>query len=411
MVSAVVTARILGPAAKGTLSTLLFVGAMLSYACSLGLGDAATVLAGRGQIGLDRALSTSIVATIVASTFGLGALVVVANMCDWSSITAAVVAACLLLPIASLQYLFGDFVDALELLTFNAMAAIVATAAGLVATVIFIAAFDLGVLGGVLGALTASVTGLVLLGWRLRRADVPLWAPRDRAYLWPALRMGAVMETTHLFDAGVERADLLIVYALASERDAGAYAVALTLGRLSVYVSSAIASAVFPRLANDGGSDAAFLVPKAARMAFLTALGSAGLIVVTIPFIVPVLFGHAYGGATGPAVLIALSGVAYGPQQTLARAAAALGRPQVHLVAVVVSVFVMVVVDLLLVPRFTSNGAAFGSLAASVAGLVVVVAALRSRGVRVIELFGVRRSDVSELVRAAIGMTRRGAVT
>src|SRR5437870_1591443 len=85
LATGVMTARWLGPDDKGSLSTLLFVGhVVLFYVCGLGLGEAATVLVGRGAVSLQRAVSGSI--GLLAPACGVGAVCLwpVAARANWS---------------------------------------------------------------------------------------------------------------------------------------------------------------------------------------------------------------------------------------------------------------------------------------------------------------------------------------
>lgn len=56
LVSATITARVLGADGKGALSSLLFIGVLLSYAASLGLGDASIILIQQKRVSLQDAV-------------------------------------------------------------------------------------------------------------------------------------------------------------------------------------------------------------------------------------------------------------------------------------------------------------------------------------------------------------------
>jgi hypothetical protein len=281
--SAVVTARLLGPSQKGTLSSLLYVVTLLSYGCALGLGQAGTVLAGRGEVDRSRALQISIFSVGATSVGGMVLLAATAWVADWSAITTAVVLAAVFLPVMSLAYVFTAFVNSLERLVLTSGAAVVAALVGLLATALFVGPLQLGVAGGVAGNAVSAAVITCGLGLVLHRSGLRLTPAFELRTVRRLLGFGLPVEAAHLLAALAERVDLLIVYALADERAAGSYAVALTLGRLSVYTANAIAGAAFPRLAILGDNDARRLVPRAARLATVTAVGSSVVLVAVLP--------------------------------------------------------------------------------------------------------------------------------
>ena len=76
LISTIVTARVLGPAGRGTLAALTFVTLLVAQCSTLGLGDAAVVRIGQAKATVQEALSSSLVAVTLASL--AGALVVLA---------------------------------------------------------------------------------------------------------------------------------------------------------------------------------------------------------------------------------------------------------------------------------------------------------------------------------------------
>ena len=397
--TAVVTARVLGPAEKGTLSSLLFVGALLSYVSVLGLGDAATVLAGQRAVTLQHALRASVAPIGLASALTIVALIVVANIADWSGIASAITVAAVFVVVSAFAYLLTTFLDALERLRLTAMVSVASAAASLIATAALVWGAGLGIFGGVVGALAGPLVAVVLLRRALGEHELDLRPVLDRHYLRRALPMGVGMQATFILSSVADRADLLLVYALAGDVEAGTYAVALAIGQLATYTSSAVAAAIFPRLALADGDDVRALASLATRVSLVTATGSTIVLAAAMPALIAILFGPAYQGSVVPGMLLATSGIAFGAQLTLARAAAARGLTKLYFGSFAMSVSMLIVLDVLLVPEHGSRGAAVGSIISSAMGFAyIVITACRSGLVSMAQLRP-RLSDIQLVTR------------
>lgn len=396
--SAVITARALGPYGKGTLSSLLFVTVLLSLICSLGLGDAATVLAGAGRVDLRTTLARAVPAIVPATVLGIGALVVTAAIASWEGIAVAVGWAAVLLVLSIFVYVASSLVDAMERLTFTALVSTVGAATALVLTFVLVGPLDLGITGGVAAATGGALVMSVAYVTTLHRSGFAMRPVLDRSYLRPALRLGAVLQATALLGSAGDRADLLLVYALGGASEAGIYAVALSIGQLALYTSSAISNAVFPRIASVDPAEVPRLIAIGVRISTITAAASALLVAAAAPVVLDVLFGSDYGDAVLPAVLIAFAAIAGGPQLTLARAAAARERGALYLSSYGTSVVAMLALDVALVPDHGATGAAIATLAAAAAGLLVAVIGAARADLISVAAIRPRASDITYLV-------------
>lgn len=373
MVSAVITARWLGPAGKGALSTLLYIGTLLSYAVSLGLGDSAIILIGKQKASLQDAVSAAILPILGALPFGVLALWLAAFEADWSGIYPAVAAASALLPLAAFSYAFNAILNSQERIAFTSAAFVATTAVTTLGLVLFVVALDLGILGGVFAGLVGSSAGLVMLIAALRNYGVsfrPRWMP---SYLRSALRYGVAIESSHLLIALSQRVDLVLVYGFAGEAVAGHYAIALALGQLVIYAPFALSLAAFPRLAHLAEDDAFTLTHRVVRVGLAAGLVSAVPLLLAIPVAIPLLFGRAFEPAVAPALLLLLGGLLHSGQWLLTRALAARGNTRPLFLSFGLSLVVMVALDAALIPAFGITGAGVASVLAPAAGLVIAL--------------------------------------
>lgn len=411
-VSSVVTARVLGPAGKGTLAALTFVTVLVIQCSTLGLGDAAVVRIGQGRAEAQEALSSSLVAVLLASLAGAGVVLAYSVLqlplgARW--IWAAIGVACLTVVVATVGQLLIFLVYACQrIVAISALTTAMSMTTAL-AVVVFCAVFDLDVFGGALAALAAAVLGFVVAVAMLWRERLRLRLGLAASYLRPALSFGLRTQLANVLAYSSARVDLLFVYALATHRVAGLYSVALTLGTITGFAAIALSYASFPRMARMPDDEALKLTAEMARMAVLLGVGLAAILAVALSTLIALLLGSAYDGALLPGIVLLLANVLWGAQWLLSRALAARGDPGLLVRSFLVNLVTMVAADLVLIPVAGALGAAVGALVAPAVGLAVCLAAYRERGVPPAS-FVPRGRDVRRLgdhARRIVGAARR----
>jgi O-antigen/teichoic acid export membrane protein len=380
LVAAVITARWLGPADKGTFSTLTFLSGLMMLVCTLGLGDAAIVELNRRRGDPSRVIPATIAGTAALAAGGVVLLMVVCRLQfgeGWDHVRTAVAIAASGLPLAIYAMVLGHILNAEERIVLTSGATVVTAAITTAGLFVFIVNLHLGIAGGALASVAGSGAGLAVLiaaAGPTRRFLRPRW---DGAYLAKAARFGAAVQLSYVLLALSGRLDLLLVYGLLDDSAAGQYSVALTAGTLVSYAPFAIVYATFPRLATVDDPAARGLTGEAFRLGTAAALLGGAMLAALIPLLLPVLFGPAYRPAVVPALILLPGGILISSQLILARARAARGSPGLLVRTFSVSVGAMVLADLVVIPRWGIKGAAIASSVSSALGLAVAVAAYR----------------------------------
>jgi O-antigen/teichoic acid export membrane protein len=383
-VSSVVTARVLGPAGKGTLAALTFVTVLVIQCSTLGLGDAAVVRIGQGRADAQEALSSSLAAVLLASLAGAALVLlysVVQLPLDAAWIWPAVGVACLTVVVATVGQLLIFVVYARQrIVAVSALTTAMSLTTAL-AVAVFCAVLDLDVFGGALAALVAAVLGFVAAAAMLWRERLGLRLGLAASYLRPALSFGLRTQLANVLAYSSARVDLLLVYALATHRVAGLYSVALTLGTITGFAAIALSYASFPRMARMTDGEALELTAEMARLAALLGLALAVVLAAGLSTLIAVLLGSAYDGALVPGIVLLVANVLWGAQWLLSRALAARGDPGLLVRSFLANLLTMVAADLVLIPLAGALGAALGALVAPAVGLAVCLVAYRERGV------------------------------
>lgn len=399
MVSTIVTARALGPAGRGTLAALTFVTLLMAQCCTLGLGDAAVVRIGQAKASVQQALSCSLAAVTPASLVGAGivlAYAVAQLPLDDTGIWAAVGVACATVIIASAGQLLIFIVYANQRVVAVSVLTIVMSSTAALGVVVFCAVLDLDVLGGVLAGLLAALVGFGAAATMLRRARLRLSPRVSRSYLRPALSYGVRTQLANVLAYSSARLDLLFVYALASQAEAGIYSVALTLGTITGFVAIGLSFASFPRMAAMTDRDALDLTAQMARIAVILGFALAATLAATLSTMIAVLLGEDYRDVLVPGIVLLAANVLWGGQWLLSRALAARGDPRLLVRSFSLNLATMAAADAVLIPAAGAVGAAVGALVAALAGLLLCLRTYRDRGVPA-SAFVPGRDDVMRL--------------
>lgn len=371
-VTSIVTARWLGPSAKGTLSALFFLGdAFFFYLCSLGLDEAAIILVARGEATLQEALERSILPLAIASCLGAMGLFIVAVPANWSGILDAVAIECVILVGTVFLGFFSSILNARERFLTTSFLTLLRGVGVALASIIFVAVLDLGIPGGALGS---AVGVLVALGFgvvAVRREGLYLRVRRSFRYVRSALRFGVPLQLSYLLIAMTQRFDQLIVYQVAGESAGGHYAIALTLGQLGGYAAFALSLTSFPRVAFATPEEVVSLIAKVCRTGVAAAIAGGVVLALTIPVATRFLYGDAYRNSVVPAEILTFGAILWSAQWILARGAAARGTTWLVLASFASNLVVMVLGAYLVVPLWGVSGAALASTVGSLVGLAI----------------------------------------
>jgi O-antigen/teichoic acid export membrane protein len=237
------------------------------------------------------------------------------------------------------------------------------TLLALAGLLVLVGGLDLGVRGAVL-AWTAShvVTALVALV-----ATQPLWRPvaldglldvLGRALARLALVMGAV-QVVNLISYRVE------LYVLDRSRGTaavGVYSIAEQVAESMWLVAGAMATSLTAPAMQSEERAAARMIGRAALRGLLLTAGLAVVVAAVAPFVIPLLLGHAFSGASRPLWFLLPGVVAYAPVTILVvYLSVRRGRPLLSLVVAVIGLVATLAAAVVLVPRYGASGAAAAS--------------------------------------------------
>jgi O-antigen/teichoic acid export membrane protein len=386
LVSSILLARALQPAGKGVYATVTTVGDLSLVLGTLGISTAAVYYLAQETDSLERTratvlgvcsaigviISAALVAAAAIATFALNA-----PNAGWALAAVAPIGI-ISLGRAALESFFRA---QHRIRTIN-VAAVISSAS-------FLAFIGVAVLGRGLSAATAVAlrvgsvaTGLVVLAVAARSAGLTIPKPRFHA---PTVRVllayGLPYAAYSIVQNFSNRFDYFVVRAFDDASAVGIYSISVAQGELLWILPTAVGFVLFPRVAALAGSDAERAAAETAFLlrwgVLLTICGAIVIGLIATP-LTRIMYGNAFVPAVTPLRILLVGIVASSFVQLLSSLLLGSGRLRLLIVATGVGFVINLSLNLVLVPWYGINGAAFSSAVSySVAALLLTVVARR----------------------------------
>lgn len=368
---AVVSARLLGPSNRGVLVLFMTLSSLFMLVGSLGSNTAARVrlVAARDSLALEHylGLTVALAAAQLITASVLGGLVLArshALVNGW------------VLPLFVVYSVFNLFTlmwrDALYAFG-RTSAASRGDAAGAAAQLLFFGLLVIVAHASLPTALIAVVLGdvaqLAFFARRFRAAGLSLRPAVDVLVWRHHVRRGLPALVVDLGQAMTIRFDRVLLALLATTADVGIYGVAATLTEILWLVPTSLAQVVFHRVASSSVTLRQLRRIRLANLALSVLLG-VGLVVLA-PVLIGVVFGATFEPAIGPMRILVIASVAVASYQLDITCISASNRLSAASAVTAVGFSSVLVLDLVLIPRFGLYGAAWASVIAyaAMAGL------------------------------------------
>jgi O-antigen/teichoic acid export membrane protein len=227
-----------------------------------------------------------------------------------------------------------------------------------------------------------AAIGLVL--WVTRLTGI---RPRpERAEFFSTLRFGSKAWTHAVASNLHEHVDLfMLAYLLQDSSEVALYAIAAGIVAYLYLFPETIAISALPQIAGLERPDASRLAAATLRNTVPWVLLSVLLAAPSAPYLIPWVYGSAYGGSVAPFLVLILAVPLRTLYLILGRYFVAVNRQRVNISLVGLSMLLNVVLNLLLIPRYGLLGAALASVIShSVEGVAIgaIFIATTKRGFR-----------------------------
>jgi O-antigen/teichoic acid export membrane protein len=366
-VAALVLARGLGPAGRGSVAFITVTALLLGRIAKAGVGEATTVFAAqrpaaRGTL-LANLIAFSLLSSLVVGVVVVGCLFLLdaepaANggselaLLLVGTVAATLVDDCFLVGCGRLR----------EAAAISAAGGWVYVSAVVLATLTVGLDVDSALIAWVcahgIWSTTLSVVGVRSAGLRAPSLQLLFEEIGFGLRAW----VGSVSE---LLNA---RLDQILVGVIASEVTLGLYAVAVNMGEVLLFLPTAIATSLLPAIARDRDQSSVERTLRTFRSAAILSLSSIVVAAAIGELAIPVLFGSAYGGSVAPFLWLLPGTIGYTALSIFSKSLLASRAPGWSSFGTLASLTVGFGLDLALIPAFGASGAAAAASAAFLAG-------------------------------------------
>lgn len=403
----IASARLWGAEMVGLLAAVMVLPGLLNTIADMGLSKALPYIIGKKIAPLDQVVGTALVLWLVASALSIGISLVyfvspAAKEVPWHWIWLTLACSPLML-FSAIARGFCLGVRRVDFLTKQLM-----LVDPIVIGVILIGGIGLGfnapedawirILALVLANAAGMIYGLAMIASMTRLH-----------FAWNPLVMARVLSHGIVFGMGIlmmrlnYRIDILILslaFFAVPDSDLGNYSMGVALAQILWEIPIAFGHILFSRAVTSNDDRGASLrAARVARVGMMAALPFAVGLFVVAPWVIPLIYGSEFDKAAGvvriliPGILVFFTAQAFESDLT------AKGRPMVVVSVMGPTALANVVLNVLLIPRYGIDGAAFASTVTYTLGamaLAVVYARVSGLGLR--EVVVPRRSDLDPIL-------------
>ena len=220
----------------------------------------------------------------------------------------------------------------------------------------------------------------LLLGWYVQRRLAGFGRP-DLGLLGKTVRFGARAHPGRVMLLGNYRLDQWLLGAIAGPRELGVYSVAVAWAEALWYLPTALASVQRPDLVRALREEAGRIAARIFRAAILVTAACGLVMVLAAPILCVTFFGDDFRDSVGMLRVLVFAAFGVAAVKLLGSALVTQGRPGLQSIAIGAGFVLSVVLDVVLIPPFGGQGAAFAAaIAHTTAGLVVCAIFLRTLG-------------------------------
>ena len=381
LVNSILLSHWLGPVGRGEIAAAMLWPGLLIYLSSMGLIVSSmyfsSVPDAKPRVVLNNAILMGLFLSGIALPLAFIALPILLKS-QSAYVISASRAYLIVIPLSLItQFGMGVLQGRLRLVELNWLRVIIPTGY-LVGTIVLMAMGRLTLIHILVLHVGLSVAALVSTLAVLIRAGIRPGVQTDAGLAKQMLSYGAKVHVGQVSGLANVNLDQVLMAAWLPPAYLGLYVVAVSSAGLSQMLSQAVQTVTMPGIAREpSDTERGTILQSVFRRYWLLSLGIMLAMAVTLPLLIPIIFGRAFSPAIWPAEVLLLASCFKGAEQVLGGGAGASGNPWLGSKASLVALVVTVGLLYALLRRIGIMGAAIATAAAYLAELTVVIYGLR----------------------------------
>ncbi|MDY7041576.1 MAG: oligosaccharide flippase family protein [Chloroflexota bacterium] len=264
----------------------------------------------------------------------------------------------------------------------------------LIGIALAVGALGQGLRGAIFIQAAVTVATTVWLVVVFHRRVTPLTFGFDRKLAKDSLAYGFKAYLQNLAIHLLYRADLYLLAFFRSAEEVACYAVAMSLVRVIWYIPDSVGLSIFPRLARMAGSSGRRFTVAVCRWTLLGTAVVALALAAVGSLLVPFLYGTAYSAAVRPMMILLPGAVVITIYKVVVRDFTSRDSQTMPVLTAVLGLAVNVVLNLALIPRLGTGGAALAAtLSYSIATGALLLAFITESGLELHDIALGRHND------------------
>lgn len=366
MATSVIVARVLGPDGKGVYSIALLVPSLLTAFSYLGVGPATCFYIGKRAFPLPDILGNNIISS---ACLGIIAMVIGALIITWwgSSLFPGVEMRYLFLglPLIPLQLFFGFitfiFLGLGDFKWYNFFPLFRAVLL-LAAFGIFFLGFRFGVAAGIIAEILSFVISTIILFVVVKRTTGGISWRINKEYLKSSYSYGLKVHLANMLTFLHYRVDLFLINIFMNPATVGLYSLSAGMSERIQSIADAAGVVLFSKTASEKSEDAIKgFTPFLLRTILIITMSAAAVLFFLGAWLIPVLYSELFIASVKPFRILLISAVALSGSYILESDLKGRGKPLYPSYAVAGGLFMNIILNLVLIPRFGIVGAAWST--------------------------------------------------
>lgn len=381
LINSILLSHWLGPVGRGEIAAAMLWPGLLIYLSSMGLIVSSmyfsSVPDAKPRVVLNNAILMGLLLSGIALPLAFLALPILLKS-QSAYVISASRAYLIVIPLSLItQFGMGVLQGRLRLVELNWLRVIIPTGY-LAGTIVLMAMGRLTLIHILVLHVGLSVAALVSTLAVLIRAGIRPGVQTDAGLAKQMLSYGAKVHVGQVSGLANVNLDQVLMAAWLPPAYLGLYVVAVSSAGLSQMLSQAVQTVTMPGIAREASdTERGTILQSVFRRYWLLSLGIMLAMAVTLPLLIPIIFGRAFSPAIWPAEVLLLASCFKGAEQVLGGGAGASGNPWLGSKASLVALVVTVGLLYALLRRIGIMGAAIATAAAYLAELTVVIYGLR----------------------------------
>jgi len=191
------------------------------------------------------------------------------------------------------------------------------------------------------------------------------------------------------------RFDMFLVNHFLTLKEVGYYSLSVRMAEILLYLPAAVATVVFPRVANADHAESNRDTPIICRNVLFLLLLSTVLFALLAHLFFPLLFSEKFDAALKPFLYLLPGIIALGYSKILANDVAGRGKPEVNMVIAAITLVLNVLLNIILIPRLGLIGASLSSsVTYTLTTLILTVVYTRMTHTRLRDLIFIKKTDL-----------------